>query len=106
MAMPRATHCQPSGRRAAIRAEQLAGAAVIDEYVDKDSATRVDQRPAMLAMIERVVKERDVDFVIVHQLSRFTRNRLDDAMVTAKIEEAGTPWFHAWKVLTRRLPDA
>jgi DNA invertase Pin-like site-specific DNA recombinase len=43
----------------------------------------------MLAMIQRVAKQRDVDFVIVHQLSRFARNRLDDALVTAKIEEAG-----------------
>ena len=71
-----------------MRAEHL-GAEVVDEYVDKDTATRVDQRPAMQAMIERVMTEKDVDFVIVHQLSRFARNRLDDALVTAQLEEAG-----------------
>jgi DNA invertase Pin-like site-specific DNA recombinase len=40
----------------------------------KTPAPRVDKRPAMLALIERVKQERDVDFVLVHQLSRFARN--------------------------------
>src|SRR5665811_826077 len=68
-----------------LRAEEL-GAVVVDEYVDKDSGTRVDKRPAMLALIDRVETERDVDFVIVHQLSRFARNRLDDASITYRLE--------------------
>ena len=71
-----------------IRAEEL-GAVVVDEYVDKDSGTRVDKRPAMLALIERVETKRDVDYVIVHQLSRFARNRLDDASITQRLEDAG-----------------
>jgi site-specific DNA recombinase len=72
-----------------LRAEQL-GAVVVDEYIDKDTGTRVDKRPAMLALIERVKQERDVDFVIVHQLSRFARNRLDDARITEDLEASGS----------------
>jgi len=34
------------------------GATVVDEYIDKDTATRVEKRPAMLALIERVKTER------------------------------------------------
>ncbi|MGH8996795.1 MAG: recombinase family protein, partial [Acidimicrobiales bacterium] len=71
-----------------LRAEQI-GAVVVDEYIDKDTATRVDKRPAMLALIERVKRDRDVDFVIVHQLSRFARNRLDDARITEDLEASG-----------------
>lgn len=71
-----------------IRAEML-GATVVDEYVDRNTGTRVDKRPAMQAMIERITRDRDVDFVIVHQLSRFARNRLDDARVTEQLEQAG-----------------
>jgi DNA invertase Pin-like site-specific DNA recombinase len=79
----------PTQRTAAqIRAELL-GATVIDEYIDKDTGTRVDKRPAMQAMIERITRDRDVDFVIVHQLSRFARNRLDDALVAEQLEQAG-----------------
>lgn len=79
----------PTQRTACLlRAEQL-GAVVVDEYIDKDSGTRVDKRPAMLALIERVTQNRDVDFVIVHQLSRFARRRRDDAVVTEDLEEAG-----------------
>jgi DNA invertase Pin-like site-specific DNA recombinase len=71
-----------------IRAEQL-GATVVDEYIDKDTATRVEKRPAMLALIERVKTERDVDYVIVHQLSRFARSRRDDANITEDLEASG-----------------
>ncbi len=70
------------------RARQL-GAIIVDEYIDKDSGTSVDKRPAMLALIDRVTQERDVDYVIVHQLSRFARNRLDDASITMRLEASG-----------------
>ena len=36
-----------------LRAEHL-GAIVVDEYIDKDTGTRVDKRPSMLALMERV----------------------------------------------------
>ena len=42
-----------------------------------------------MALIERVTTQRDVDYVIVHQLSRFARNRLDDAAITEQLERAG-----------------
>ena len=34
-------------------------------------------------------RRRDIDYVIVHQLSRFARNRLDDAVITQRLEAAG-----------------
>lgn len=40
-------------------------------------------------MVERVRTQRDVDYVIVHKLDRFARNRADDAMVTLTLEAAG-----------------
>lgn len=70
------------------RAHQL-GAVIVDEYIDKDSGTSVDKRPAMLTLIDRVTQERDIDYVIVHQLSRFARNRLDDASITMRLEASG-----------------
>ena len=79
----------PTQRAACIsRARQL-GAVIADEYIDKDSGTSIEKRPAMLALIDRVTKERDVDYVIVHQLSRFARNRLDDASITMRLESSG-----------------
>ena len=71
-----------------LRAERL-GAEVVEEYIDKDTATRVDKRPAMLAMIERITTKKDIDYVIVHQVSRFARNRTDDGVVTERLEAAG-----------------
>ena len=79
----------PTQRTAATIRAELLSAVVVDEYIDRDTGTRVDKRPAMQAMIERITRDQDVDFVIVHQLSRFARNRLDDALVTEKLEQAG-----------------
>jgi len=86
-----------------LRAEQL-GAIVVDEYIDKDTGTRVDKRPAMLALIERVTEKRDVDYVIVHQLSRFARNRLDDASITDSLEMAGAVLISCMEGIDQTTP--
>jgi DNA invertase Pin-like site-specific DNA recombinase len=39
-------------------------------------------RPALLAMLERI-KDRDIDFVIVHKVDRLARNRADDEIALA-----------------------
>jgi site-specific DNA recombinase len=79
----------PTQRQACtFKAGQL-GADVVEEYVDKDSGTAVSKRPAMQRLIERARTQQDVDYVIVHKLDRFARNRYDDAMVTARLQAAG-----------------
>jgi site-specific DNA recombinase len=65
------------------------GAVVVDEYVDKDSATSADKRPDFQRLVERVVEQHDIDYVIVFKLDRFARNRLDDALISMRLETAG-----------------
>ncbi len=70
----------PSQRKACQqRAEQM-GVRIIDEYVEAGkSATTITKRPVFQAMLERCKTLRDVDYVIVYNLSRLNRNRVDDA---------------------------
>lgn len=79
----------PAQREACLRKAQSLGAAVVDEFVDKDTGTLVDKRPAMQRLLARVAEERNFDYVIVHKLDRLARNRLDDAHMTVTLEAAG-----------------
>ena len=79
----------PTQRKACVgRAEKLE-AVVVDEYIDKDSATSAEKRPGFQQLVERVIQQGDVDYVIVYKLDRFARNRLDDALISMKLEAAG-----------------
>ena len=63
------------------KAEQMA-VAVLEEYIELGrSATTIEKRPVFQAMLSRIKAERDVDYVIVYNLSRLNRNRVDDAQV-------------------------
>ena len=42
------------------------------------------KRVAFQQMLERIRRDKDVDYVIVYKLSRFARNRTDDAIVLVK----------------------
>jgi DNA invertase Pin-like site-specific DNA recombinase len=46
-------------------------------------------------MMQRVTTQRDVDFIMVYQLSRLNRNRTDDAMVMLQMEAAGAKLLSA-----------
>ena len=46
-------------------------------------------------MLERISRQRDVDDVIVHDLSRFARNRIDDAIVMADLKKRGVTLISA-----------
>ncbi|MGH2554570.1 MAG: recombinase family protein, partial [Actinomycetota bacterium] len=70
------------------RKAQGLGAVVVDEFVDAGESAKTADRPALQAMLERVEREHDVDYVIVHKLDRLSRNRLDDAMISVQIEAA------------------
>jgi site-specific DNA recombinase len=79
----------PTQRDACRKKAESLGAVVVDEYIDKDSATSADKRPGFQRLVDRVVEKRDVDYVIVFKLDRFARNRLDDALISMRLETAG-----------------
>jgi len=53
------------------------------------------KRVAFQEMLERIRRDRDVDYVIVYKLSRFARNRTDDAMVMADLQKRGVTLISA-----------
>lgn len=77
----------------------LAQRHAIEEYCDKNDILLVhffddqgisgmtDERPGFQAMIKAAEK---VDYVLVHKLDRFARNRYDAAIYRKKLEEHGT----------------
>src|SRR5262249_18480545 len=79
----------PTQRDACMRKAEELGAVVVDTYVDKDTATSVDKRPHLQALVDYVVEHEDIDYVIFHQLSRFARYVPDDARITLALEMAG-----------------
>jgi len=80
----------PAQREACLRKAQQLGLEVIDEYVEPGkSATSMDKRPVFQQMLERFKTERDVDYVIVYNLSRLNRNRIDDVQVMVALKAYG-----------------
>jgi DNA invertase Pin-like site-specific DNA recombinase len=72
----------PAQRAACRRKAEQMGVLVVDEYVEPGrSATTIDKRPVFQQMLDRIKSEQDVDYVIVYNLSRLNRNRVDDAKV-------------------------
>ena len=79
----------PTQRKTGQAKAEALGALVIEEYLDKDSGTRTDQRPAMKALLERVVTKKDVDYVIVFKLDRWARNAREDLANDYLLEQSG-----------------
>ncbi len=78
----------PAQREACDRKAAELGIEILDEYVEPGrSATSMDKRPVFQAMLERIKSQRDVDFVIVYELSRMNRNRIDDALVLMSLRQ-------------------
>ncbi len=78
----------PAQREACKRAAEGLGAKVVEEYLDRGESARSADRPALLAMLERI-KDRDIDFVIVHKVDRLARNRADDIEIALAIRASG-----------------
>lgn len=71
------------------RAREL-GIALVDEYIDPGkSGKTIDQRPAFQEMIARIKADRGIKHVFVYALSRFARNRYDDAIMMMTLERLG-----------------
>ncbi len=62
--------------------------ALVGEYIDRAKSGRSDDRPQFLEMI-RDAREGLFDLVIVHQYSRFARNRADSIIYTMELQRHG-----------------
>jgi site-specific DNA recombinase len=60
------------------------------EYVEPgNSAQTIDKRPVFKEMIARIQRERDVDYVIVYQMSRAFRNAHDELVTRMMLRKLG-----------------
>jgi site-specific DNA recombinase len=80
----------PAQRAACTRKAEQMGIAIVGEYVEPGrSATSMDKRPVFQALMARLKSEHDADYVIVYNLSRLNRNRVDDVQVLMKMRTLG-----------------
>jgi site-specific DNA recombinase len=71
------------------RAKEL-GASIIEEFTDSGKSARsIEHRDAFRAMIAYLKANRNVRYVIVYALSRFARNRYDDAVMMMTLDKLG-----------------
>ena len=63
------------------------GIRILQEFKDEAQSARTDKRPAFQEMFG-VITERPADYLIVHKLDRFARNRYDAAFYRKKLKEA------------------
>jgi site-specific DNA recombinase len=86
----------PAQRTACERKAAQINASIVDEYSEPGrSGTRMESRPAFQEMLERIKRDRDVDYVIVYKLSRMNRNRVDDALVLMSLRKYGVSLISA-----------
>ena len=64
------------------------GVTIIQEFVDEAKSATSDNRPGFRAMFQ-ALDSRTVDYVIVHKLDRFSRDRYDSAYYRRIIRKAG-----------------
>ena len=86
----------PAQREICRRKADALGLRIVGEYVELGrSGTTVQNRPEYQAMMKRISTERDVDYVMVYQLSRLNRNRVDDALVLLQMDAVGAKLLSA-----------
>lgn len=64
------------------------GIKILQEFKDEAQSARTDKRPAFQDMFA-LIKNRPADYLIVHKLDRFARNRADAAFYRSKLKEKG-----------------
>lgn len=78
----------PAQRISCERKAEALGLTIVHECFEQGrSATEITKRVAFQEMLERIRRDRDVDYVIVDKLSRFARTRTDDAIVMADLQK-------------------
>ena len=86
----------PAQRTSCQRKAEALGLTIVHEYIEPGrSATEMTKRVAFQQMLERIRRDRDVDYVLVYKLSRFARNRTDDAIVMADLQKRGVTLISA-----------
>jgi site-specific DNA recombinase len=78
----------PGQREACEHRAGLLDASVVAEYVEYGVTGRNVRRPALQRMLAELELLRP-NFVIVYDISRLARNRLDDANLLLRIEQSG-----------------
>jgi site-specific DNA recombinase len=78
----------PGQREAATARASSLGADVLEEYVEYGVSGRSTKRPALQRMLADLKTHRPT-YVIIYDLSRLARNRLDDAQLMLLIESSG-----------------
>lgn len=64
------------------------GIVVLREFKDEAYSARTDRRPAFQRLFG-MIQDAPADYLIVHKLDRFARNRYDAAFYRAKLKECG-----------------
>lgn len=86
----------PAQRAACERKAVQLGLTIIDEYVEPGrSGTEMTKRIAFQQLLDRVRRTKDIDCIIIYELSRLARNRLDDAIVMADLKKRGVTLISA-----------
>lgn len=66
------------------------GCVVVGEYVEPGkSATSIAKRPVFQQMMQRIMTQQDVDYVIVYQMSRAFRNATEELVTKAQLKQLG-----------------
>ncbi|MGH3702643.1 MAG: recombinase family protein [Pseudonocardiaceae bacterium] len=93
----------PAQRKAAHERAHEIGAPVVTEFIDPGkTAKSIEHRDAFLDMISYLRAHPNVRYVVVYALSRFARNRYDDAIMMATLEKLGV---HLVSATERNLDD-
>ncbi len=86
----------PAQRESAKAREVELGTKNVEEFVEPGrSGKTIDQRPEFQRMIAYLKTHPNVRYVIVYALSRFARNRVDDAIMMATLEQLGVKLISA-----------
>jgi DNA invertase Pin-like site-specific DNA recombinase len=79
----------PAQREACHRKAIEVGAEIVEEYCDRGESARSADRPELQRLLQRLLTERDIDYVIVHKVDRLARSRVDDVQINVAIHQAG-----------------
>lgn len=71
------------------RKAQELEADVVDEYIDYGDSARYANRSQFQALLRRAREQRDLDYVVVYNVSRFARKMEDDVVIATDLERLG-----------------
>jgi site-specific DNA recombinase len=80
----------PAQREACIRKAESLDAIVVEEFKDQGESARSADREDLQNMMKFVREQGNIDYVIVHKLDRFVRNRNDDAFLGIELRKYKT----------------